>query len=456
MGISAPGVGSGLDINSIISQLMAIERQPLQALKVKQKLVENQISAYGSLKGALSDFQSAMKGLADLGTVSSYGATSSNESVLSATLSTSAQQGSHSIVVNSLAKVDKLASSSYADANTDIGGTGTLTLTVNGSAMNVTVDATTNTLAEIRDAINNDSNNPGVTATIINESGGSRLVLTSDDTGAANDINVSFTDDDLNNTDNTGLSKLFFVGDDSADAFARNISQAVDASLTVDGFSVSSASNTVTGVIDGVSLNLKAEGTTTLSIASDSTAIEEKAQEFVDAYNNLMDTLEKYRDKGSELAADTTIRMIERQIKSIMYDGASIAGNPYSHLSHIGLEVDKYGTMSLDTGRLQDILDEDPAYVSGLFSDSTQGFAVRLEAYTDGLLASGGVLEIRTDGLNDRISVLEKQQERLEYRLELIEKRYLTVFTNMDTAIAGMQSTSSFLSSQMTSSLVTS
>lgn len=444
--LSAAGIGSGLDINGIISQLMALERRPLDALLQKQSELDSQISAIGQLKSALSAFQDTAKALSDPQQIQAFTASSSDTAVFTAASGSSATQGSYNIVVNNLATAQKNASSQYADANTDIAGTGTLTITVGGNSMNLTVDASNNTLAGLADAINTASDNPGVTATIINESGGSRLILTSKETGAANAFTVSVTDDDGNNSDNTGLSKLFYVGTGN-DQYARSLTTAQDASLTVDGFAVTSASNTVTGVITDVTLTLAGTGSATLDIQPDQQGTIDQVQAFVDAYNNLFDLMDNL--KSGTLANDSTLRSIERQIRDVLNTGVNIAGNPYTHLNMIGVSVDRYGDMSLDSSRLTEVLNEDPSYVTGLFSDSTEGFAVRMDSLLETMVQSNGLLDQRTDGLNSRKDSLTRSQERLEYRLTVIEAGYRQEFAALDALLASMQGTSNFLTQQL-------
>ncbi len=444
--LSAAGIGSGLDINGIISQLMALERRPLDALIEKQNTIDSQISAIGQLKSALSSFQDAAKALADPQQIQAFSTSSSDSAVFTASAGSSATQGSYNIVVNNLATAQKDASSQYADASTSIGGTGTLTITVGGNSMNLTVDASNNTLTGLADAINSAADNPGVTATIINESGGSRLILTSKETGAANGFSVSVTDDDGNNSDSSGLSQLFYVGTGN-DQYARNLSTAQDASLTVDGFAVTSASNTVTGVISDVTLNLAGTGSATLDIQPDQQGTIDQVQSFVDAYNNLFDLMDSL--KAGALASDSTLRGIERQIRGVLNTGANISGNPYTHLNMIGVSVDRYGDMSLDSSRLTEVMNEDPSYVTSLFSDATEGFAVRMDSTLETMVQSNGLLDQRTEGLNSRKDSLARSQERMEYRLTVIEANYRAQFAALDSLLASMQGTSNFLTQQL-------
>lgn len=446
--ISAAGIGSGLDVNSIVTQLMALERAPLDALLQKQSQLDAQISAYGQLKSAFSTFQSAVQQVSTTDNLSQFTTVSSDESVFTSSANSSASPGSFALIVNNIASRDKTASSSYADANTDLAGTGTLDISVGGNSMSITVDATTNTLAEIRDAINQSATNPGVTASIINESGGSRLIITGDDTGAANAVNISVTDTDGNAADNAGLSRLFYVGTGN-DEFSRSISTAIDASFSVDGFNITSASNAVSDVIEGITINLQDAGSGTLSVAQDQTSVTEQIQTFADAYNELNTALDSL--SGGILNTDSTLSLLQRQLRGVLGEGASIGGNPYTHLTHIGVEIDRYGVMSVNESTLGEILTSDPESVSSLFTHETEGFGVRLDAFAETLLQSGGILDLREDGLNDRKTSLIDQQDRLEYRLDLVETRYRAEFAALDASLAALQGTSDFLTQQLSS-----
>ncbi|MEW8430354.1 MAG: flagellar cap protein, partial [gamma proteobacterium symbiont of Ctena orbiculata] len=227
MAIGFSGIGAGADWNSIINQLIAIESQPLDTLRAREAKIEQQISDYGLIKSAIDSFKSTVEQLTTATGLAVFSSTTTDESVLTVSADENAAVSSYDIVVDTLASGDKLASSAYTDSDTAV-GTGTLSITVDGSTMDLTVDASNNTLAGLRDAINSAADNPGVSATILNESGGSRLILTSRDTGAANAIAVSFTDSDGSHSNDTGLSRLFFIGA-GGDGLAEQVETAQDA-----------------------------------------------------------------------------------------------------------------------------------------------------------------------------------------------------------------------------------
>ncbi len=444
MAIGAAGIGAGADWNTVISQLLQIESRPLLQLQTRESEINQQISDFGKVKSAFSTFQSALSDLRTSTGLAPNTASSSSESVLTATADSSATAGSYDLLVGQLASSDKFASSVYADSDTAV-GTGTLSIEVNGSTMNITVDGSNNTLTGLMNAINGDSSNPGVTASIINVDGGSRLILAGDETGAANAINISFVDDDLNNTDENGLSKLFYIGV-GGDGYAEQIDTAADSQLTIDGFDVTGTTNSISGVVTGVTFQLVDTGSSTVTVSRDTSKVEENAQAFVDAYNTLRSTLDGM--SASSLANDTGLRRMEDGLVAILNTAATIDGSDV-YLFEAGIERDQYGVLSLDTSTLTQALNDDFDKIVSLFSDSTQGYANRLDDYLDSLLETNGVIDSRQDGLNSRLDLIQEQIERQELRLDTVEKQLVKEFAALDQTIALLQSTSSYLTSQL-------
>ncbi len=442
--ITAPGVGSGLDINSLVDKLVALEKRPLQAVQRQKSDAQAQLSSYGKFKNVLSDFRSAMSALSTRDSFQLFAASSSNENSFDATTGADASGGSHAIDVTSLATRHKLASSAFADS-TAVVGEGTLTLSNGVDSFDVTIDASNNTLAGIRDAINSASDNTGVSATILTDDAGTRLIMTARDSGTANAIQVSVSGDSQgSDSDNIGLSQLVF------DATTRNLSEvnaASDAELSIDGFSVTSASNIVSGALQGVTLNLHATGSGTLDIATDTGAIKESAQSFVDAFNNLRATISDLR-KGN-LEADSTLLSVENLVLGQVNTKANINGGNFDYLTQVGVEIDRYGKMSLNAARFEDALNSDFDGVSKLFSDADGGIARRLDGLAGGILATGGLLDARESGLNDQIKALGAQADRIDRRLVSTEVRLRARFTAMDSLVANLNATGSYLSQQL-------
>ena len=389
--VSSTGA-SGLPIDSLVTAQMQAEQQPITDIKTKISSYNTKLSAYSTLKSGLSTFQTAVDKLATAAKFNAQSVTASDATSISATANGTAVLGNYSVSVTQLATSQKLASSAYSSA-TDIVGTGKLTIsfgtytaanggtpasfTANADKTDLTIDITSsnNTLAGIRDAIN--AKNASVSASIVNDGSGNRLVITSKDTGEVNSLKISVADDDGNNTDTGGLSALAY----DPLASSNNMTQmtaAKNALLTVDGMSISKASNTVSDVIQGVTLTLKTvtSASNTLSVGTDTDTIQASVQSFVDAYNALntsMRNLTKFVSAGSSsngaLLGDSTARNIMVKLKS-MLSASSPTATTYKTLSDIGVSMGSDGSLSLDSSKLQKAVTTNVSDVAKLFSPS--------------------------------------------------------------------------------------
>jgi len=388
MAITSSGIGSGLDIEGLVTQLVAAERSPTEnRLVAKAAEYQGQISAFGALKGALSGFQSSLSSLQSLSTYNGRNASVSDSDVLAVSAGSAAAAGSYSVEVNSLAKAHSLASGSYS-TTTDLVGEGTLsfrfgttdytgpdpgpesynnfTLNADKAASTITIDSTNNTLAGIRDAVNDAD--IGVNASIINDGSGFRLLFASEDTGANNSLEISVTESGL-----AGLSALAF------NASTTSLSQTVaaqDANLTVNGLPVTSASNTVSSVINGLDLTLKAETfgvPVEVSVSRNSASIKGALNSFISAYNGLIETtnaLSSYDPATKEaglLLGDATLRGISGRLRSELNTAISGVG-PYNTLASIGITTDGDGKLVLNQANLDKVMAEDFDALSALFA----------------------------------------------------------------------------------------
>ena len=386
MALSSPGLGSGLDVSSLVSQLMALERRPLTALATREAKYQAQLSAYGSLKGALSSFQTTVATLASPAKFSAAKASLADSTVATASASTSAATGSYSLEVQTLAQPHKLKSGSFT-ATSDTVGTGTITIqfgTYSGdsftlnpdkAAATIVIDSGNSSLAGVRDAIN--AANAGVSASIINDGSGNRLVIASKDTGVANALKITAVDDDGNHTNNAGLSQLVFDGTTSG---IKNMTQTVaaqNATAVIDGISISKASNTISDAIEGVTLTLLKANTpsaTTLVVARDIAGVQMSVESFVKAYNDLnksISDLSKYdavNKKASLLTGEATVRSVQSQLRGVFNTALTTAGGGLSTLSDIGIAFQADGTLKLDAAKLNTALSDPTKDVSTLFA----------------------------------------------------------------------------------------
>jgi flagellar hook-associated protein 2 len=487
MVLSAAGLGSGLDVNSLVTQLMAVERRPLELLTRAGSGLQTTLSAFGRLSSALSTFQDAAAGLATANKWQVFKATTngninsanSTDSAISGSASSNASEGSYAIQVNQLAKAQTVVSGTFASTSSTLGaGTiliqlGTYDGTSNSFIANtskpltsITINPGSDSISQIRDAIN--SANAGVTASIANTGSGARLLLTAKESGAANSIQLTVQDADGINTDNTGLSQLAF-DPTAATGSGRNLVQtqaAQNASLNINGIDVVSTTNVVQNAIDGLTLNLRQATTTpvTLNVTKDTDAIRKSVDTFISAYNDLNKTmvdLTKYEASSRQAGAlqgDRTAVGVMNQIRSLMrstFSGVSNSGGDFTRLSDVGVELQREGTLQLNTSKWNEAtasLDR----VARLFSSigtvgqpDTQGFAKRLETLARSLLGGEGVVTQRSEGIRTSITKNQRQQESMQGRLELTEKRLRAQYQSLDTRISAIQAQSSYLQQQL-------
>ncbi|MDH5326596.1 MAG: flagellar filament capping protein FliD [Gammaproteobacteria bacterium] len=442
-GISAAGVGSGLDVESIISSLMAVERQPLRLISQRQSEIQAKISAFGSLKSAMSKFQDSLSTLKNVSSFQKFATVSSDESVFTATAASNAVAGRYTIsFLNSdpahqLAKSHKMNSSGFADSSTATGVSGTMEVSVNGTSFSINVDNTNDSLDAIRSAINSHVDNDNlVTATIINVDDGlggteSRLLLTSDETGEDNSIAL---------TDTTG-NVAAGLGMATAEA-------AQNAVFSLDGYTVTSQTNVIKDAIQGITVTLEGKSDTaqTLNVSYDKDAVKESINEFVAAYNELVSTLKTLR--SGELKGDNSVISIESQLRSVFNSSPGLSGN-YNYLSEIGIKTNKQGELSVDNSELDSALATSYADVAELLGNNDQGYVFRLDTLADQLLGNNGIIKTKNESLNTQIDNLKDRRADVEYRLELIEQRYRKQFGALDSLLANLTATGNYLSQQL-------
>ncbi|MDO9243640.1 MAG: flagellar filament capping protein FliD [Rhodocyclaceae bacterium] len=450
--ISSPGLGSGLDINGIVSSLMRVESQPLTALATKEAGQQAKLSAYGSLKGALASLQMAARTLMTGSTFTGKSAVSSESLAVTASALNTAAAGSYNIETITLAKKHSIASQTpYAD-NTATFNTRTLTIKVGTTSKDIVIDANNNSLAGVRQAINDA--NAGVTATIVNTGTTNRLVLTSNTTGSAGEITVTVAD-----SGSGGTHPLSGLATDEDGTFMENVQPPDDATFKVNNVLLTRSSNTITDAIDGVTLKLEKEaGTATITVAQDTASANAAIAAFVRAYNDAASQLKSLtaydvaNKKASVLTGDSTARGIQSQLSSLL--GATISGvaGGVSRLSDIGIEVQKDGKLSTNAGKLQKALenrDIDLAALFGSTTDSTRGIAVRFNEALENVIGATGLIASRTDGINTTIKDIRKRGEIMQVRLAQVEKRYRAQFSALDVLVASMNQTSNYLTQQL-------
>jgi flagellar hook-associated protein 2 len=372
------------------------------------------------------------------------------------------------VAVQSLASVQTLATGVYAGATATPGG-GTINIELGtwgagqtsftpktgATAIDITV-AATDTLADVRDKIN--AAGAGVTALIMTDASGSRLLIRSNTTGAENAFRTTVTDDDGVNTDATGLSALAYTA--TAKVATQN-QIAANAAATINGLAVSSASNTLTDIVDGLTLKLASVTTTsaTVDVVTDAAALKKTMTEFADAYSAVVKLIAvdtKYdatTKKGGLLLGDGAAVSLQRQLRTLA-GSVSGASTPFARLSDAGFELQRDGSMTVNATRIDNALANLPE-LKKMFSNSSltdptlDGFAKRFKTVTAALLASDGSLTTRTEGLGQQLTRNQKDQDTLTIRLAATEKRIRAQYTALDTTMAQLSGTSSFVTNQI-------
>lgn len=473
-------VGSGLDVESIVKALVDAEVAPKNnALNRKEIGLQSELTAIGSLKSVLSSLDTSLSGLTD-GTAFDATSIESPDSV-SITQTGSVTSGQMSIDISSLASSQVLATAGFSGADTVV-GTGTLTIQVgvpaytSGSSgayssftadssktVAITIDSSNNTLSGVRDAIN--ASNASVTASLVLDGTQTRLLLTANDEGAGNAISVITDDGDENDSDASGLSQLAYNVTAGFDRLTEARSSS-DASFTLNGLALTSSSNTIVGLVDGLDFTLKkvTSSPDSIIVSSDVSAIEASVQAFVDSYNayqTKLSALTDYTNIEGALSGDATARRIQSSLRSITTGVQSLSGNTYTALSDIGITSDQYGKLSLSSSDFQAAVSSNASAVKTLFagptittnlSDNTDATGLAdslrtsIETYVN---SSSGMLSLKENRIGDAIDDITDDRSKVIERMASLEERYTKQFTAMDTLVGRLQGTSDFLTNQM-------
>lgn len=436
--ITSLGVGSGLDLESLVQNLVAAEARPIQLLESRKVDLDLKISGFGQIQSALSEFQAAVSALNTPEAFRGVSASSSDDSIFSASASQSAVTGSNVVEVTQLAQNNKFGTQSFTNED-EIIGTGELSFTVAGETFTVAITSENNTLAQIRDAINAESGNSTVQASIINVDEGSKLILTANESGITNQIAFTVTDDDANNTDDAGLSQLVFG--------IQELDEARDATLIVDGFAVTRSSNEIDDVIQGITLSLESLGTATVTASENLGVAKTTIEALVTAYNTLSSTLTVQGDNA--LSGENTILNIESRVRSLFSNTYNDSSSNINYLFQIGLSFDRDGILSFDSEKFDEQIGNNIGEIQSLFTNADTGFIPSLEDLIESYTDSDGIISNRTDGLNTEKTSIDDDIERLELRLESTEARLRARFASLDTLVSQLNSTSSFLTQQL-------
>jgi flagellar hook-associated protein 2 len=441
--ISSPGIASGIDIKSIVSQLVALDRAPIQTLKTQAGSYQNKLSVYGSIKSMMSTLGDAASKLSTSSGWNSVTASSSNSAAVSASAAAGATPTSLALEVSNLATSQSAASSVL---NTTGGlGAGTLSFSIGGGdAVNVVIEAGKDSLAEVA----------GVSATIVKDASGERLLMRATDTGTAKTFTVSVSG---GNAD--GLQQLSFPP--GVDGGMTQMQPAEDAAFSINGVALTSSSNVLADTVPGLTLTLSQETTAPveIKISTDQAALKKNVQAFVNAYNSINDmlvTATSYNPDtkaSGSLQGDATAIGLQNALRGMMRSVTSNSG-PYSRLADIGISAKQGGKLEIDSDKLDAAL-SDPAGIQALFTtasdDATaQGFGLKIKDFATGMIATDGRLTTRTESLQSAIKRNGLEQEKVDARATRAEARYLAKYNAMDAAVGNLNALSAFVTQQIT------
>lgn len=452
--LTTNGLGSGLDVNSLVSQLVQAERAPADSrISTRSSKVQSRLSAYGSLRASVAEFQDTLKKLQSETSFKGRTAQVSNDTLVKATAGTQAGTGLYSLSVEALASTQKLASGAFASATAAV-GTGRLDISAGSSTFSVDIAAGNDSLSSIRDAINSASGNPGVRATLVNASSGSHLVLTAAGSGAAQAIGITAV---TTGSDTGDLSQLNYTAGAGSNPMQVQ-SPAADASILLDGFTLTSPTNTFSSAIDGVTLVVAKASPgekVSLTVNEDRSSTRQAIDQFVAGYNKLqnqINTLTAYNPAtqvAGQLQGDAVAQRLASVLKSEINSALSGASLDLDTLAELGISSQaKTGTLTVNATRLDAVLATRMSDVSALFSGSS-GLSARFAGVLDGYSGSTGVIEGRSSSLRAEAKALTAQKQALDLRMTTMEARYRKQFTTLDSLLSGFASTSSYLTQQL-------
>jgi flagellar hook-associated protein 2 len=468
--ITSLGIGSGVDVNTMVNQLVALESRPLTQLQTQARSLQTQVSSYGQLSSLFGSLQTAAGKLTGTGLWNQSKASSADESVVQVVGGSSAAPGSYAVSVDRLASNQTVAAAASLPSSGALVGSGSLTLQIGrweqpplnfvprvGRDPVEVVVAAGDTLATLRDKIN--ATGAGVTASIVTDTSGARLSLRSSESGADNGFRLAVTDADGGAIgDGQGLSRFAFDPVAGSTGMQQQLA-AVNALATVNGIAVESASNELAGVIDGMTLRLRKEGaTSSVTVTSDREAVKTAIQDFASAYNNLVKAIaEQTRydpasKTGGPLQGDSAATGLQRQLRSLLGAGSE-ASSTFRRLSDVGLAVQRDGTLSVDGARLDgataQLAELRKAFAANDADPQKDGFARRYADLAQKVLGVDGSLTTRTEGLRQRIARNGEDQVALEDRVERFRARLVAQYTAMDSNLARLNALSGYVSQQL-------
>jgi len=438
-GIVFSGLASGLDTQAIISALLAIERRPVQALQTKKASLQKQLGLFGDFESKLTALRDAADTVRKASNFLEFKADLDRTDLLNASASPSAVPGSYALVVNQLARAQSNQSGSYASDTTQLiqgSATSKLQFTINGTTT-IDVDLTnaSNSLQEVATQINSAAGQ-AITAQVMKVADSDYRLVVTGDQGAAASFTVAGSGQqdviDLGNALNT-----------------NSLRSAQDASVDINGLTISRSTNSFSDAIPGVTLDLVSQNstqTTQLTVSPDATATADKVKKFVDAYNAVVDfveaqgALDEDGKPKSELFGDSTLRTIRSSLRSTIGGDAQTSNAAYTLFSQVGIDADRNGRLTFTQTEFEAAVAADKNAVEELFSGTTNGIASLVYTQTDDYLDTvDGLLVSRKNGFNTRIQDADRQIETAQRRLAATQISLERKFSNLEVLMNQLQ-----------------
>jgi flagellar hook-associated protein 2 len=476
MGISSPGIGSGLDVQSIVSQLVALDKQPLQQLQVKASGLNSQISAYGQLQSQIANLQTQAANLASAASWETMAVSSSNSSAIVGTATSAAAPTSFSMEVSQLARAQSAGSVVFATGSSV--GTGVLKIQLGtwdkgeftsasdgtavfspgaSSEVSINITAADDTLAKVAAKIN--ATNAGVNATVLHDASGDRLLMRSSTTGAASGFRIQAVDDDGNNIDGAGLSRLAFDPENATAGLALT-QTAQDTLATINGVSVASANTTFSNAIDG--LTLTATQVTTapvnVTVSRDTTSARANITAFISSYNalnNALSTMTGYNAStktAGTLQGDSTAVGLQTALRQLV-GSLGPGGGAFSRLSDIGVQFQTDGTLKADDTKLNAAMTNPDALKTFFAADNTgtasDGLATRINDFASGLLDPSGIFTTKTKSLQDAVKRNSDEQTTVNTRADQHQTQLLAQYSRLDSNLSQLTALNTYITQQV-------
>ncbi len=469
--ISSAGLGSGLDVNSIVSSMMALEARPLDMLKTQASSINTKISTFGKLQSLFSALRDKANGLSSATTWNATTATASDTSAVKVSTGPTSAAGNYAVNVQKLAASQSVVGGAVASASAEL-SMGELTIELGswtgdpisgfapksgGSPVVVSIAEGETSLTAIRDKIN--SAGAGVVASIVNDASGARLAIRSKETGEESAFRISAVETFDDGVATSGLSMLSFDLAGGASQMTRT-KAAANALVQINGIDVTSASNTLSDVVDGLTMTLTKETTSPIdvTVAADTASIKTKITEFITAYNELSTYLRSQTSynadsgSGGPLQGDSSAVGLQNQLRGVL-NAANTSSTTWSRLSDVGITMGKDGKLSADATRLDNALNNLPELRKLLATDgddeASTGFLRRYKEMADAALSSSGTFYSRTQSLQDQLRRNTARQDDLQRRLDLVESRMRKQYQALDATMATLNGLSGYVSQQI-------